>query len=64
MCQRRFCIFCTKVNYESSVVERVFCFECAERWRDDDGCGIVGVGGGTGAEGGGRDLEDCDMMDL
>ena len=53
MCHRRFCIFCTKVNYESSVVERVFCFECDERWRDDDGCGIVGVGGGTGAEGGG-----------
>ena len=52
------------MNYESSVVERVFCFECDERWRDDDGCGIVGVGGGTGAEGGGGDLEDCDMMDL
>ena len=64
MCHRRFCIFCTKVNYESSVVERVFCFECDERWRDDDGCGIVGVGGGTGAEGGGGDLEDCDMMDV
>ena len=64
MCHRRFCIFCTKVNYESSVVERVFCFECDERWRDDDGCGIVGVGGGTGAEGGGGDLEECDMMDL
>jgi hypothetical protein len=59
MCHRRFCIFCTKVNYESSVVERVFCFECDERWRDDDGCG-----GGTRAGGGGRDLEDCDMMDL
>ena len=63
MCQSRFCIFCTKVNYDSSVVERVLCFECDESWRDDDGCGIFGVGG-SGTGGGGRDVEDCDMMDL
>jgi len=32
-CQYRFCTFCTKVDYESSVVERILCFECDEHVR-------------------------------
>lgn len=29
-CQNRFCSFCTKVDYEMSIVERILCFECDE----------------------------------
>jgi hypothetical protein len=30
-CQNRFCSFCTKVDYEMSIVERILCFECDDR---------------------------------
>mmetsp|Transcript_39191 Transcript_39191/g.64203 ORF Transcript_39191/g.64203 Transcript_39191/m.64203 type:complete len:177 (+) Transcript_39191:3-533(+) len=52
-CQHRFCTFCTKVDYESSVVERIMCFEC-------DGC----VGNSGSGMGGRKDDGDCDMMDM
>jgi hypothetical protein len=29
-CLHRFCLFCTKVDYESNIVERILCFECDE----------------------------------
>ena len=49
-CQYRFCTFCTKVDYESSVAERILCFECDEFARMSND--------------GGRSDSDCDMMDL
>lgn len=44
-CQYRFCTFCTKVDYESSVVERILCFECDEHVRangdDNSDCDMM-----------------------
>jgi len=28
MCQYHFCTFCTKVDYDSSITERILCFDC------------------------------------
>ena len=28
MCQHHFCTFCTKVDYDSSITERILCFDC------------------------------------
>ena len=58
MCQHRFCTFCTKVDYESSIVERILCFECDEYARNSSNGMIWGGGGGGGDNNGGQ----CDMQ--
>ena len=55
LCQHRFCTFCTKIDYESSITERIMCFECAEDH--------VGDGCSHGMRGG-KAIDDCDMMEL
>jgi len=52
-CQHRFCTFCTKVDYDSSVEERIMCFDCDYEY---------GGGNANNGEDGGDG--DCDMMDL
>mmetsp|Transcript_21632 Transcript_21632/g.45732 ORF Transcript_21632/g.45732 Transcript_21632/m.45732 type:complete len:413 (+) Transcript_21632:105-1343(+) len=52
-CQHRFCTFCTKIDYESSVAEQIMCFECDEYVRNRSG--MIGGSKGDG---------DCDMMDF
>jgi hypothetical protein len=68
LCLHCYCIFCTKVNYESSVAERLLCFECDEQ----QNCNNRRGGGGASASGGytmgeesscRREDVDCDMMD-
>ena len=68
LCLHYYCIFCTKVNYESSVTERLLCFECDEQ----QNCNNRRGGGGASASGGytmggesssRREDLDCDMMD-
>ena len=57
LCQHRFCTFCTKVDYESSVVERILCFECDEYARNSSS-GMLWGGGGGGDNNG----DQCDMQ--
>ena len=64
LCQHCYCIFCTKVNYESSIEERLLCFECDEQYcnnRDGGGASSDGynVNGGSSR----REDSYCDMID-
>lgn len=54
-CLHRFCTFCTKVNYELSIIERILCFECDERGRNIHCSSLVRRS---------AEKEDCCMMDL
>ena len=62
LCQHCYCIFCTKVNYESSTEERLLCFECDEQYcRNGSGASSDGYN----VNGGSSRSEDsyCDMID-
>lgn len=62
LCQHCYCIFCTKVNYESSIEERLLCFDCDEQYcRNGSGASSDGynVNGGSSR----REDSYCDMID-
>ena len=44
MCQYHFCTFCTKVDYDSSITERILCFDCDTGNNESGNCCDMQIG--------------------
>ena len=44
MCQYHFCTFCTKVDYDSSITERILCFDCDTGNNEGGNCCDMQIG--------------------